>query len=828
MTVLATMEDRTVAALEALSNAERGTRNAEGKDMTLQQFARLWMRGMEGSVGGGLVEPLNPYRQNLWVNLCIRKIYSTVSGIPLRLMRSGPETRIASKSFRADIRPSRRRTLRPLRGFKSVCVGRAAEGEEITAGEAFDLLSRPNDYQDLPAFLTATVGHLFQTGSVGWILGDMVGRRPRELHVVSGKHLKPKIEWNADGLPVLLGYLYRAPKSGREIAFAPDEVKYFHFWSGTENPLEGLALSAPGRLAIATDYAAAVYNAAMLGNGAEPGMTISFPQNLTQEQREAFVLMLAQAHQGPWKAKRPLVLEGGGKAEPFQTTMQDLQFDQGKKTTRLEICALYGVPPVVAGWVEAAGDSSAYTANALRQFYSETVFPLLDALAPAIQDVASRADASALAWWDVEDQPVVQEMRLGRLTAAKDYFAMGWPPNRINDLLDLGMPDVAWGETGFLPSGLLPASAAAEATLFAPEGEAPYEEGVERGARNAKIEKPPASPGDARKKTERERLGRIAARLWAAFAAEYETLARKGRGFLRLHFARQEKAVIKRLEEALLSGGYAPLKSGLRTLDSGTKSDWEPVIERVLVDVFRDPKEREVFRARLRTYAADGTRVGLRQALVEAGLAGDALTEALRRLTSLPAMEDAIRSDAVRVSTLIDATTRRHLKNSLLQGLQNGETIRDLATRVEGYMQGSRAQAVVIARNAVGQTLSRARHEGQRATGMTHRIWVHSRGPGERRPAHVAAEGYYTEHPVGMDEPFVINNVRLMFPRDHSAGHPEETVNCQCAAIAKRAAPGEEPTAADILDHHAKRVSDCEIRIPKSEIEEGDGDADAD
>jgi len=505
--------------------------------------------------------------------------------------------------------------------------------------------------------------------------------------------------------------------------------------------------------------------------------------------------------------------------------MQDLQFDQGKKTTRLEICALYGVPPVVAGWVEAAGDSSAYTQNALRQFYMQTIFPLLDQLAPAFQDVASRADASALAWWDVEDQPVVQEMRLGRLVAAKSYFDMGWPPNRINDLLDLGMPDVAWGETGYLPSGLLPANAVAEATLFSPTPEGPGD-GIQASTQST--QRTQSGIGDEEKtalkqKAERERLRRIAARIWAAFAAEYESLARRGQGLLRIHFARQQAAVLKALEEALLSGGYRPVKCV-------EKSEWEPVMERVLVDVFRDPKERATFRARLRTYAADGAKTGLRQALVEAGLSGDALAEALKRLTSLPAIQASLASDAVMISTRIDLATREHLRASLAQGLQEGETIRELATRVQAFMGNRRASAVVIARNAIGQTLSRARHEGHKATGMTHRIWIHSRGPGERRPAHVAAEAYYTAHPVGMDEPFVINGVSLRYPRDHASGHPEETMNCQCSEIAKRAeAGGEEPTVAGILEAHAKRIADCGLRIAESgQDNEGDGDADAD
>jgi hypothetical protein len=123
---------------------------------------------------------------------------------------------------------------------------------------------------------------------------------------------------------------------------------------------------------------------------------------------------------------------------------------------------------VVAGWVDAAGDSSAYTANALRQFYDQTIFPLLDMFAPALAALARRFDGGLDAYFNVEDQPVVQEMRLSRLDSAVKLFGMGFAPNSINHALDLGMEDVPWGDTGYLPSGLLPAADVAEGNVFPP------------------------------------------------------------------------------------------------------------------------------------------------------------------------------------------------------------------------------------------------------------------------------------------------------------------------------------------------------------------------
>jgi hypothetical protein len=69
---------------------------------------------------------------------------------------------------------------------------------------------------------------------------------------------------------------------------------------------------------------------------------------------------------------------------------------------------------------------------------------------------------------------------------------------------------------------------------------------------------------------------------------------------------------------------------------------------------------------------------------------------------------------------------------------------------------------------------------------MTHKIWIHSRGPGVRRPSHIEAEDRYAKNPCPIDDPFVIDGVSLMYPRDFSCGVPAETINCQCLQISRR------------------------------------------
>lgn len=770
--------ERAAQALAALAApAEKTTYSMEG---AYTAFAR----GYGGGVAHELNEPLDPYRQSQWFFTCVDEIAGTCSGIPVRLARSGPGLKIRAGGRGPEIRPLGR-TLHPAAGAKAVCVGRAAEGELVTDGEAAELLAAPNGYLDWPAFFHASVGYLKSWGSVAWVLTDLTGNRPREMHAVNGRHVEPRIVRRADGGVNLVGYTYRVPgRGGQGIPLAPEEVKYFHLWSGSDNPLKALRTAEPGRLALATDYNAHLFNAYTLQNGADPSMVLSFAKNLSPEQRDDFEARLRSRHTGPWRAKLPLVLEGDAKAQAWQTSMSDLQFHEGLKTTRLEICALLRVPPVVAGWVEAAGDSSAYTENALRQFYEQTVFRTLDFFAPALQEIVARFDARLVFYFDVEDQPVVEGMRLAKIAKAKDLWSMGVPLADVNAQLDLGLPDRPWHATGFVPAGLLPAEAAAEAYAVAPEGEPPEGTSLPRAA---------ASAVPAAEAPEERQLDRV----WRAWAQAYESLARRGAPMLRVQFARWQRAVLAALEETLPEAEAAPRAAGM------AKQDPSPLVGRILLALRRD---RDRFRAKVRAYQGDAHEMGARQGLAEAGLVGEAARTRLLGLVENPVVTAELQADAVRVSTLVTAETRRILRGQLTAGLEAGETMSALAERVREVMGNRRRAALLVARNAVGQTLSRARHHGHRAAGLTHKWWMHSRGPGERRPAHVAAESRYPKQdPIEMDAFFEVGEARLLYPRDFVHGTPGECVNCQCVKLAVRPSSEREPSAREIAGAYAGR-----------------------
>ena len=261
------------------------------------------------------------------------------------------------------------------------------------------------------------------------------------------------------------------------------------------------------------------------------------------------------------------------------------------------------------------------------------------------------------------------------------------------------------------------------------------------------------------------------------------------------HYAAQGRKIIKLLKDLLpaepvnqstdatLRSSDTSLRSTSQPVNRSTKS--EAIIARILVDVFGDADEKIKFTARMERIKIDANELGVRQSLSEAGLTGDVLDAKTDGLLHDRRILDAVRSDSVRICGQINDSTRQYLRRQLVEGMSGGETPLQLADRVQGVMQNSRDSALRISRNTVAQSLSLARREGRLAGGITHEVWLHSRGPGERRESHVAAEARYASDPKPIGDKFVVGGVTMACPRDPSAP-AAETINCQCVVIGKR------------------------------------------
>lgn len=104
-----------------------------------------------------------------------------------------------------------------------------------------------------------------------------------------------------------------------------------------------------------------------------------------------------------------------------------------------------------------------------------------------------------------------------------------------------------------------------------------------------------------------------------------------------------------------------------------------------------------------------------------------------------------------------------------------------VAREIGGWIEGGRGRAVTIIRTELGRAYAAA---GQQRMEQAKTLlpglkkqWRRS-GKIHSRPAHDIADGQVQE----VDEPFLVNGVELMFPRDPAAP-PAETINCGCSSL---------------------------------------------
>ena len=128
-----------------------------------------------------------------------------------------------------------------------------------------------------------------------------------------------------------------------------------------------------------------------------------------------------------------------------------------------------------------------------------------------------------------------------------------------------------------------------------------------------------------------------------------------------------------------------------------------------------------------------------------------------------------------------EAWTRQRLNAIILQGRLNGESIPQIARRLESLVGGNRVAAIRSARTAVTYAENQATldsiYELRDKYGLVYdKQWI-STHDSRTRDSHVKIDGDI-QHP---QDPFIVgeSESRMMCPGD-PAGAPEEVYNCRC------------------------------------------------
>lgn len=127
----------------------------------------------------------------------------------------------------------------------------------------------------------------------------------------------------------------------------------------------------------------------------------------------------------------------------------------------------------------------------------------------------------------------------------------------------------------------------------------------------------------------------------------------------------------------------------------------------------------------------------------------------------------------------VTLTSKEYIANILSQGIRDGATIPDMASKIASKVGGV-DRATRVARTEVISASNLGSIEGARATGLPlDKIWLATRDS-RTRETHSGADG----QKVAMDELFNVGGSLMDFPGDYSNNADvSELVNCRCTTI---------------------------------------------
>ncbi|GGN32310.1 phage portal protein [Deinococcus daejeonensis] len=311
------------------------------------------------------------------------------------------------------------------------------------------LLDRPNPFMSRQDMLERWALHLELGGNALWHK-VLVGGKPVELWPLAPDGIKP--------IPSRLGFIsgYEWRQGSDQKTLDAGEVLHWQFVDPS-TPYWGLSPLKAAAQAVDTDLAAVKWNRAVLANDGKPPLAVFLSDQLDPTQQELAARFIQGQIDGN-SVRKALVLGGASKAQPLSMNAAELDWLEGRRMSREEIGAVFGVPPMLM----VAGQDVTY-ANldaSKRILWEDTVVPLLD-------DLCQGLGMGLLPHWgaerthrivaDLSGVTALQENMKDRAEAAKILVEAGFPINAVNQRLGLGFAPVDGGDVPRQP--VLPAQA---------------------------------------------------------------------------------------------------------------------------------------------------------------------------------------------------------------------------------------------------------------------------------------------------------------------------------------------------------------------------------
>lgn len=578
-------------------------------------------------------------------------------------------------------------------------------GEEIKEHEILTLLNSVNKGMTKNDLFEFTQAFKDLDGNAFWYLArDGKDGKGKIQAIYLLKPDKVRIVIDKTNPLLVQGYLYTQP-DGQVIPFKPEEIlhhKDFDPRAAHPFPHRGMGIVEAAAFAIDTDNSARDWNLNFFKNSARPdGILITDGEAvMDQDEYQRLSEEWNEQHAGSGNAHKISVMSGGLKYIELTRNQKDMDFVNQRQFSRDEILALFRTPKSIIGITDDVNRSNAETSVYI--FALRTVKPLMQKMVNTLnENLVPEFDPSESVILDFVS-PVTED----REQILNEYNLGYGKWLSVNDIRRReGLPEIKEGDKIYLSNQLNP-----ELYIEAPKPEQiKTAKPVKKGKVNLKIEKKTLGEEVLEKyiaklpKSKREQNN--ARKGLANKEAYIEAYMKRVNNYgqlkkqLREYFAKQEKEVQKNLREEM---------KGLEAKEYKLKG---------LEDVIFDSQK------------AVSTGISLITPFIEEYLkqGGDAAANEVDISFDMndKKVQEFIPKRAQYFAETINDSTREELLSSIQQGIDAGESLNELSTRIANiYGKAKDYRTDMIARTETAAASNFGSIEAYKQAGVESHQWI--------------------------------------------------------------------------------------------------------
>lgn len=696
-----------------------------------------------GVIGSGTADKLRePFRNSVWVQAAIRHVIAPICAVNLQFARD-------------------------TRGGQQVVTDPA-----LTAFWAAPAIGPRNTRLKLGEVIEVSLSWLLLEGEYFWIQVDGTNVPFPEVDGSGG--LKPFIIARPDRMEAVIErgelVMWRFT-DGAKRKHLLDPARVIH--EKCVNPysdFRGLAPMESAHDAAEADYLAGRFNVNLMANNGDTGPFIIAKSGIPSDpQREQIVMDLRAKRLAQLRGDfRPMFLTGDIEVQDPGIKSMDAAMIASRIENRHEVFIAFGVPPSMAD-VKAAYSIG----SASDQFHLiiNTCVPYSEKFCNGVEQHTARSTGRAVAAapptsnsgnalyasFDFNRHPVMVAARNERIQNGTLLWDRGMPWEKINEFLDLRLPEFPSWEIGYLPFSVAPSDQV-----------------------NNPPEDPALDPALAEEEDEDATPEEPVKEMLAAFRGEPAVgqscrSAQTNESLWKSHVRIRAPKV--RAFQAKTSKVFNDFRViALRRLAS-VPQEKSPTTRSLIDIIFSKVEFGAALFKTLQPTIRSTLQAASLELLKETRQADDAWT--------MPST-DVLRFIRTRENLIKDCgdTAFKQLQTQLDEANEKGESIAEITDRVKGVFNDlSKHEAKRIAMTETGAAYGFARDEAMRGTGVQFKAWLSSHGPNVRQTHRAAELAYGPGSPIPIDMPFRVGADELMYPGDPK-GSPGEIINCQCIQLA--------------------------------------------